>query len=206
MGSEGHHLRVPVEGSPPTPSPSQHLTASDGSPARVWRQNLFATSGLLECHEHQKHPRQYHNALLLSGVGAWFSAWASGSLCLTLDGRMGASFPSWSPPSCLDPQQVPLIPTSFCGYCRNVKATSGQPLRSPQSIWQSLSLDSAILGLSTVGGVLGEAGNPLIRVSGMAGPQCPFTQTGGAQGTVKRRESPVSVCRLSAHGAGWVGG
>ena len=89
-------------------------------------------------------------------------------------------------PSCLEPQQLPLIPTSFCGHCGNVKATSGLPLRVPRvSGGASLSLASAIFGLSAVGGVWGELEYLLVRASQMAGLGCQFTETGEAQSAVK---------------------
>lgn len=81
------------------------------------------------------------DAPLLSSLGAWLSAWA----------WFTVSDPRWLDepvppqpqlpgqpklgPSCLEPQQLPLIPTSFCGHCRNVKATSVWPAtQSPQSV------------------------------------------------------------------------
>lgn len=103
-------------------------------------------------------------------------------------------------PSCLDPQQLPLIPTSFCGHYRNVKATSGQPFRVPEHLARPpFPPASAIFRLSTVGSVLGEADYLLGRVSQMAGPGMPGHRDRRTSRHGKKQKQKQKTPRLYSH-------
>lgn len=173
--NEGHHLQVPVAGATNQPvSCSLRHFSSHSLEAKalccLWASGSVSIMRLSSFSDAP--PRQLGCLALCLGLSFTVSdpQWLN---------ELGPSQPQLPGqpelvPSCLDPQQLPLIPTSFCGHYRNVKATSGQPFRVPERLaGPSFSLASAIFRLSAVGSVLGEADYLLGRVSQMAGPGMP---------------------------------